>query len=240
MTIIDALEDPQVFGGLSVFRDLTTWRPWLTFLKALYGLPLSARELTHFCQHTGCSVYDPPPEGWREAVAIVGRQSGKTRIAAMVTAYEAVMMRSNHDLTEMYALMVAQDQRAAARTVFQYAVALFDHVPILRRCVVNQTTETLTLDSGAVLAAYPCRPAAIRGLRACVVVLDELAYFRSSDEIPQDLEMLRAARPTVATTADSSCCLRRRDSRGRCGTSIGRTMAVTMPPFSSGRRARPR
>jgi hypothetical protein len=50
------------------------------------------------------------------------------------------------------------------------------------------------------IAAYPCRPAAVRGLRAIVVVCDELAFFTSTDGRPTDTEMLRAGRPTLATT----------------------------------------
>ena len=29
LSIIDALKDANLFGGLPVFRDLSTWRPWL-------------------------------------------------------------------------------------------------------------------------------------------------------------------------------------------------------------------
>jgi hypothetical protein len=43
-------------------------------------------------------------------------------------------------------------------------------------------------------------PAAVRGLRARVAVVDELAFFRSSEDFPVDVEMLRALRPCLATT----------------------------------------
>ena len=43
LTIVDALEDRALFGGLPAFRDLTSWRPWLAFLKAVYGLPMGGR-----------------------------------------------------------------------------------------------------------------------------------------------------------------------------------------------------
>jgi len=50
------------------------------------------------------------------------------------------------------------------------------------------------------LSAHPCRPAAIRGIRAKVVVVDELAFFTATDGRPTDLEMLRAARAALAIT----------------------------------------
>ena len=39
--IVDALEDQDLFGGLPVFRDLSSWGPWLAFLRAVYGSKMS-------------------------------------------------------------------------------------------------------------------------------------------------------------------------------------------------------
>ena len=200
ITIIEALEDKALLGGLPAFTDLTSWRRWLVFLRAVYGLPLDPDEEAIFRHHTGQSTYSPPPGGWREVVAVVGRQSGKTRIAAAVAAFEAMLTPPEADGTETYALLIAQDQRAALRTLFAYARAPFERISLLKQSVVNQRTDNLALTSGCVLAAYPCRPAAIRGLRSRVVVADELAYYRSSEGYPTDTEMLRAVRPTLATT----------------------------------------
>lgn len=200
MTIIDALTDKHLFGALSVFKDLATWRAWLVFLRVAYGLPLHADDLAIFGRHTGRTTYDPPPGGWPEVVCVVGRQSGKTRIAATVAAFEAATAAQEADGTELYALLVAQDQRSSVRTVFRYARAPFDRVPMLAQVVANTTADTLALANACTLAAYPARPAAVRGLRARVVVLDELAFYRSSDNTPNDAEMLRAVRPCLATT----------------------------------------
>jgi hypothetical protein len=71
---------------------------------------------------------------------------------------------------------------------------------MLTQVLANSTADTLTLLNGCTVAAYPARPAAVRGLRARVVVLDELAFYRSSDNLPIDAEMLRAVRPCLATT----------------------------------------
>lgn len=200
MTLIDALGDRNLFGGLPAFRDLSTWRSWVVLLKAVYGLELTAEDLATFRRYTGRATYQPPPGGWREVACIVGRQSGKSRIASLIAAFEAMTATPEADRTDLYALVVAQDARAALRTLFSYAKAPFELVPILKQSVVDHKTETLRLSSGVVLAAYPCRPPAVRGLRSRVVVLDELAFFRSTENLPQDTEMLRAIRPTLATT----------------------------------------
>jgi hypothetical protein len=199
-TIVEALGDPHLLGGLAAFRDLGTWRRWLVFLTALLGHPLDPEEIGIFQRHTGRSRYAPPPGGYQTAVAVVGRQSGKTQIAAALAAWEAVTAPRDPGRTGQYALMVAQDFRGALRALFSYAAGMFDAVPLLRGTVVGRTTDTLTLRSGVVVAAYPCRPPAIRGLRARIAVLDELGFYRNAEGNPQDLEMLRAVRPTLATT----------------------------------------
>jgi hypothetical protein len=200
MTILDAIRDTRLLGGLAALRDHSTWQAWLTFLGAVYGLPLTSDEIARFCHHTGRTRYDPPQGGWKEVVCITGRQSGKSQIAALLAAYEAMVSAGSRKRAALYALMVAQDQRGAMRTLLSYAAQPFEEIDLLRSLVERRTTDSLRLHSGVTLAAYPCRPAAVRGLRACVVIADELGFFRSTHGNPIDTEMLRALRPTLATT----------------------------------------
>lgn len=86
------------------------------------------------------------------------------------------------------------------RTLIGYARAPFENVPVLARSVSEIRADTIRLRSGVTLAAYPCRPAAVRGLRGRVAVVDELAFFTATDGRPTDVEMLRALRPALATT----------------------------------------
>jgi len=86
MNIIEALHDPALFGASPAFADLDTWKPWLTFLSAVYGLPLDAEGRSLFCECTGRSTYDPPPGGWPEIICIVGRQAGKTRVCSLIVS----------------------------------------------------------------------------------------------------------------------------------------------------------
>jgi hypothetical protein len=197
VNVLEALADRNLFASLPAFRDLESWSSWRAFLAAVYGLPMSSAELEVFRAHTG--VRTPRPGGYSESVCIVGRQSGKTRIAAMLAVFEAITATEEAG-AELSALLVAQDHRAALRTLLKYAAAPFDLVPMLARAVVTRTADTIALENGVALSAYPCRPQALRGLRARVAVCDELAFFRSSEGFPVDLEMLRALRPTLATT----------------------------------------
>lgn len=199
ISILDALHDRQLFGASPAFHDLSTWRPWLVFLSAAYGLQLDAEDEALFKRCTGRTSYAPPPGGWPEVVCIVGRQAGKTRVAALLAAFEAALAEPCRD-GEKYALLLAQDWRAAIRASFSYIRSLLDASPILRREVTRETADTIDLANGMRIATYPCRPSSVRGLRARIVLLDELAFFRSGEGLAVDAEMLRAVRPALATT----------------------------------------
>lgn len=199
MNILEAVHDPQLFGASSAFADVTSWRPWLAFLAAVYGLPLDAEGEALFCKATGRASYDPPAGGWREVVCIVGRQAGKTRIGGLLTAFESALAEPCSD-GELYSLLLAQDWRAAIRASFSYIRGFLGASPILRSTIVRETMDTLDLSNGMRVATYPCRPSSVRGLRARLIVADELAFFRSGEGYAVDVEMLRAARPCLATT----------------------------------------
>lgn len=170
-----------------------TWRAWRVFVAATYGKPLDDKDLEIFRQHTGRQR--PDPAGYPEAVAIVGVQSGKSSVVATLADHAALTgERGTH------ALMIAQDYRGALRSLLRYARSPFERLAPFRAEIVRETADTTELKNGVSLSAYPCRPAAIRGLRACVVAIDEIAFFTATDGRPTDTEMLRVARGRVATT----------------------------------------
>ena len=68
--ILDAVRDERLFG--SAFRDLSTWRAWLAFLAALFGLPMSEDQAEVYRACTGRSALPDglsPRRGWSAAVA---------------------------------------------------------------------------------------------------------------------------------------------------------------------------
>ena len=145
----------------------------------------------------------------------------------MIAVYEATRVAGRGT----YAVLVCQDERAALRTLFRYATEPFEASRTLHAAVVSRTANTIELETGVSIAAYPCRPAAIRGLRSRAAICDELAFFRSSEGYATDVEMLRALRPTLATTGGKLIVLsvHRTDRPARCGISIAATSARTRP-----------
>jgi hypothetical protein len=73
LTIIDCIADANVFG--EHFRS-GTWAAWLTFLCALFALPMTAEQLTTYSKHTGRST--PPTQPLHEAWLVCGRRAGKS------------------------------------------------------------------------------------------------------------------------------------------------------------------
>ncbi len=217
MTIIESLRDARMLGALPKFADLSTWKAWLVFLCAIYGLPFGDlhglvtedEALTIFCACTGRTRYAPPPSGYAVPVAIVGRQAGKDAIAATIVAHEAVSAAPSPDGTERYALLLAQDQRSSVRTIFSTTVAPFDRVAAFKAMVPSdwramwrkaRRADSLRLSNDVVVAAYPCRPSSVRGVRAVVAVLNEFDFYRSADGHSTATDMVAAVRPTLATT----------------------------------------
>lgn len=195
MNIIEQLQHPHLFGALPQFANLTSWSMWLVFLKSLYGLPLNGNELEDFKRFTGRSTYNPPPGGFPEGIAIAGVQCGKSSIAGALIGSAALTGEPG-----TVAMGVAQDHRGSMRVLLRYARAPFETLDIFKAEVARDTADFLELRRGTALAAYPCKPAALRGVRASIVVLDEPAHFVSTDGRPTDLEMWRVARGRVAMT----------------------------------------
>jgi hypothetical protein len=185
------------FCGDVLGLDLRTRRGHIAIGKALDGLPLTADELRLFQTYTGREL--PRAGGYSYGLTLTGRQSGKTEQAAARLAYAATLavLRGDHGVASVG---ISQDHRAAQRVLFQYVQRFFD-VPLLRGLVTAQTADTVTLTGGVRVLVLPCRPAAIRGLRCVSVVLDEIAHFRSSDNLPLDREAWRASLPTLLTTS---------------------------------------
>lgn len=198
MDIVAFRHDQNLLGRMPHMRRAETQRAWDVALKALYGLPLDDADLDVFRRHTGRS--GPRPGGYAAAANITGRQSGKTLTAGDIVTFEAATAPRDGSADGAYAVLVAQDMRGAMRAAFRTVCANFDRVPMLARMVTGRTADSLALDNGVTIAVYPCRPAAVRGIRALVAVADELAFYRGSDGNPTDTEMLRALRPALATT----------------------------------------
>ena len=70
-TIIDVIRNRQLFGSLPAFKTMETWTAWITSLRAVFALPMSADELVVYRQCTGRSV-PPSTEPPRHTLLLAG------------------------------------------------------------------------------------------------------------------------------------------------------------------------
>lgn len=188
----------ETFCGDVLGLDVSSRWAAMLIHKALDGRPLDTAEAAAFCAYTGRSAYAPPPGGFAQLLALVGRQAGKTESAAARMAYEGASASLAGE-RNVAVIGVAQDSRASIRVLFGYVLRFFES-PLLAPLIVSRTADSLTLQGGVLVTVLPCRPAALRGLRCRFVVLDEIAHFRSSENLPLDRDTWRAALPSLLTT----------------------------------------
>lgn len=203
MNIIDAIEDPNLFGPF-LGHDLSTWRPWLTALRVMYGLDIADeadRELVLRC--TGRDSDRMPPEGFNTALFLTGRRSGKSRDAALVGAFEAALGGHETKLSkgERGIVPVLAPTKAQAVIVHGYLRSIFD-TPLLRREVIGETRGGFDLRNGISVVVLAGDWRTVRGFTLLCAVLDEACFLGVSEEskVRSDTELIRALRPGLATT----------------------------------------
>jgi hypothetical protein len=203
VTILEALDDPQLFGPHFAGP---TWDAWRVFLAALFGLPLPDEQLAVFQRHTG---RQRRPEGpVREAWLIVGRRGGKSRIAALVGLYCACFKHHRLAPGEVGTVALIAADRAQARTLFRYVCGFLDTIELLGRMVRRRTQSEIELDNGVVIEVATASSRTTRGYSFVAVIGDETAFWRTEEGAANlDSEVLTAVRPGLATTDGLLLCI---------------------------------
>jgi len=201
-TIIDAIKNPKLFGSLPRFKKLDTWTSWLVVLKVIFGLPMTADELSVFQRHTGRS--SPPSGGSKETYLIIGRRGGKSFISALVTCFIACFIDFTPFITvgETLAVMCLAKDKDQARIVFRYIKAILNFIPALKSMIIDQRTDEIELTTGVTIMVKASDFGGVRGPTIPCVVADEIAFWPSQGANPDD-EVLSAIRPAMATIPDA-------------------------------------
>jgi hypothetical protein len=120
MNILDAIDDPKVFGRH--FSDSDTWSAWRSFLASLFALPMSIPELAIYRECTGRS--QSPTNQASEAWLVIGRRGGKSFILALIAVYLAAFRdwRSFLGPGERATVMVIAADRKQARVIMRYVL----------------------------------------------------------------------------------------------------------------------
>jgi hypothetical protein len=131
-----------------------------------------------------------------------GRRGGKTRAVAVLAAYLAACVDHRDSLAPgergVIPLLAASVQQAA--NAFAFVEGVFAVAPNLKDLVDGATSDTLSLTTGIDISVRPASFRTIRGITAVAAICDEIAFWRSDDSANPDKEILKALRPSLATT----------------------------------------
>jgi hypothetical protein len=188
--IIEAMNSPEFFQP--AFKDLSTWANWMIFLKSLYGLPLNENELKIFQDCTGRDR--PNPGGYKEIYSVCGRRGGKSRISALIAAYEAVLGGWDEKLSKGergWIFAIATD-KAQAKIILSYLKSMLEYFPGL---VARTTEETVELKNQISISVKTCTFRASRGFSTVCVVCDECAFWRDENSANPAEEVINSILP---------------------------------------------
>jgi hypothetical protein len=166
-------------------------------VKLLVGVALTPVEHEVFRRFTGRSVAFSGAV--REALLIVGRRGGKTRVSAFMAFVLAAIVK--HDLApgERGVVMVIAADRRQARVAFGYVLAFFQSDPALAALIVRQTMDSLDLEGGVSIEVHTGSFRTVRGYTALGVICDEICFWRDDTSANPDTAILAALRPAMLT-----------------------------------------
>lgn len=203
MNVIQAIQDENLFKPY-LGDDLLTWRNWMTALRVTYGLPLKPRESEVIKQCTGRDANLLPKQGFDTALFLTGRRSGKSRIAALIAAYEAALTSTHRKLApgETGYVPVISPTKSQSRIVRDYIRGVFDSTPMLQREVVRETKDSFELRNGVIIEILAGDFRSIRGFTLLAAVIDEACFLglEAESKVRSDTELIRAIKPALATT----------------------------------------
>lgn len=205
MNILSAIKDPNLFRPF-LGDDLSSWRPWSIALRALYGLRIKSEQGKELVKHcTGRDATELPEQGFRTGLFLVGRRSGKSRIAAVVGAFEGLFGGHETRLAkgESGIIPVISPTKYQSTICWKYLRALFD-VPLLRAEVIDEREgdKAILLRNGIEIRILVGDWRTVRGPSVVCAIIDEICFMGLTEEskVRSDTELVRALRPGLLTT----------------------------------------
>ena len=196
ITIIDALDDPTLFGK---FFAGDSWDGWRAILKAVFALPMNVVETAFFKSVAGDRM--APSETVREFWAIVGRRGGKDSVASAVAAFAAAMFNQQHRLRpgERGLVMCLAVDRDQAKVILNYIRSYFTDLPMLASMVTRETATGFELSNGIDIEIVTNNFRSVRGRAVLLAVFDECSFWRDESSSKPDEELYRAIVPALAS-----------------------------------------
>lgn len=206
-TIIEAMDDPELFG--EHFQG-DTWDAWRVFIAAIFAIPLRDDQFETFQRQTDRKRL--PPKIAREAALICGRRGGKSRVLALIAVYLACFIDPSPWLAagEMGTVAVISADRKQARTIMRYVMGFLEQTHVLAPLIKDANsshTESVTLTNRVIIEVHTASFRVTRGYTMIAVLADEIAFWPSDESASPDVEILRAVRPAMSSIPHSMLLL---------------------------------
>lgn len=175
-----------------------TWVPWRAFLCALFGLPMTERELRHFQECTGRMT--PPTRPAREVWVICGRRGRKSSIAALLAVWRACFYDYSGIVApgERVKVPIIAKSMEQAKAIRGFAVQIFKRTMLGALLEGEPLAETIALTTGVDIVITACNLSAGRSHASSAVLLDEVAFFHSEDSTTPDEDIVRGVKPGMS------------------------------------------
>jgi hypothetical protein len=197
MNILQACADEKLFKPW--FKSKGDWAAWMAFLAALFALPMTPEALLIYQQCTGRA--EQPSREAVECWLVCGRRAGKSLMLALIAVYLACFGDYKKYLSrgERGTVLVIATDRRQARTIIRYIRGLLEGIPMLKRMVERETTDSFDLKNEVTIEVATASFRSVRGYTIVAALCDEIAFWPSEDSASPDYEILDAIRPGMAT-----------------------------------------
>jgi len=182
-----------------------SWRAWKALVGAILGLPVTDEQADIIRRCTERA--SPPTQPAREVWAIAGRKGGKSQVAALLAIFLSVFRTYRRSHGERLTGMLLAADRRQARTLKDYISGLLHALPELEQLIVRELAESIELSNGIVIEIHTASFKSTRGYSCIFVICDEVGFWSNDDGASPPAEVLRALRPTLATTGGTLVCL---------------------------------
>jgi hypothetical protein len=194
-----ALENPLLFGNEVAGES---WAAMKAIILAALGEELTEEERAYFQKLTKLDA-----ESLRRVKRLVicaGRRSGKSKIAAILALYLALLCDHSENLStgeKGVVLCIAQNQEQA-KIVFGYVTGIIKSIPTLAKEVANITAQSITFRNRIEIQVRPASFRGLRGVTCIAAICDEMAFWftEENNSTNPDTEIVNALKPALVTT----------------------------------------
>ena len=173
----------------------------MAILKASIGVRLDDDEAEFFASVSGGRA--PPTKACRELWVVVGRRSGKSRIAAAIAVHQAALCKHKLSAGEVGTILVLAPSKAQAAIILGYCRGFLQASAMLAGTVESEVADEIRLRNGIVIAVHAASFRNVRGRTILCAIYDEISFWRSDDEIASsnpDREINRAIMPSLTAS----------------------------------------